>query len=458
MRTGHFCLTISLTLVPSLVAAQTTPLDRQLVEDGRRIFFEETFDGNGRTCGTCHPAEHNFTIDADFIAALPPDDPLFVAEFNPALAELENPTLLREFGLILENVDGFDQPPVFRGVPHNVGMTVSILADVEHLGPTRDAVGWSGDGAPGDGTIRDFLTGAITQHFPRTLARVPGQDFRLPTDAELDAVAAFMLSLGVQGPLRPIERRTFADLDVAAGHRLFQGLDGANRACTACHGNAGALDADGINANFDTGVRLVPTLDPEALAGAVLNPDGGFGGEPVEGVAGFGDGTFNAPSLLEVADTPPFFHNNSAETIEDAVAFYTGPIFASSPSGAFGGPFNLDPAQVDQVAAFLRVLNSMHNGFMSVELSREAQRLRGAEASARIIEVIAETEDAIEVLEGARLGFFRDALAPLRTALSLELRALGTRDDAQRNRLLAEAQDMKFVSSDFLTGRRVASR
>ena len=29
-----------------------------LVEEGRRLFFEETFGGNGRTCGSCHPARY----------------------------------------------------------------------------------------------------------------------------------------------------------------------------------------------------------------------------------------------------------------------------------------------------------------------------------------------------------------------------------------------------------------
>jgi hypothetical protein len=37
-----------------------------------------------------------------------PSDPLFVAETNPAVATLENPGLMRRFGLILVNADGFD--------------------------------------------------------------------------------------------------------------------------------------------------------------------------------------------------------------------------------------------------------------------------------------------------------------------------------------------------------------
>ncbi|MBI3767868.1 MAG: hypothetical protein HY271_05145 [Deltaproteobacteria bacterium] len=89
-----------------------------LIAQGARIFFQETFGGNGRTCGTCHPAEADFTLTPEFIAALPADDPLFVAELNPDLAGLENPDLMRSRALILENIDGFDQPPVFRGVPH----------------------------------------------------------------------------------------------------------------------------------------------------------------------------------------------------------------------------------------------------------------------------------------------------------------------------------------------------
>jgi cytochrome c peroxidase len=435
--------------------------ERQLIEEGRRLFFNETFNGNGRTCGTCHPANQNFTIDADFIATLPPDDPLFVAEFNPALAGLENPTLMREFGLILENLDGFDQPPVFRGVPHVLGLRNTITAAP---GGLANATGWSGDGSPGTGSLREFAIGAVRQHFPKTLARVEGVDFRLPTEAELDALEAFQLSLGRQAERGPLDQVTFADPDVDAGKRLFFGGDGANRSCSFCHGNVGANDNDGLNQNFDTGTRRVNRLDPDAFAGTVLPPDGGFGLDPLtdqigfeNGAAGRGDGTFNTPSLIEAADTPPFFHDNSAATIANAATFYTTVIFAASPSGG-GDPFNLTPGQVDRVGAFLRVMNAHENVANSNRLSTEAQRLRGAEASARIIEVIAETEDAIQVLQEARVGQFRETIPQLQAAHSLELQALGERDDAQRNRLLAQAQNLKRSGAQALLSREVASR
>ena len=34
-----------------------------LIATGEALFFFETFDGNGRTCGTCHRALNNLTID-----------------------------------------------------------------------------------------------------------------------------------------------------------------------------------------------------------------------------------------------------------------------------------------------------------------------------------------------------------------------------------------------------------
>ncbi len=168
-----------------------------LIAKGERLFFEETFGGNGRTCGTCHRRENNFTIDPVFIATLPPDDPLFIAETNPELAGLEIPILMRRFGLILENVDGTQDPTnkfTMRSVPHTLALSTSI-GSASTEAPLQNT-GWSGDGAPGDGTLREFATGAVVQHFTRTLERIPGRDFRLPTPAELEALEAFQAKRG----------------------------------------------------------------------------------------------------------------------------------------------------------------------------------------------------------------------------------------------------------------------
>ena len=98
---------------------------------GARLFFDETFGGNGRTCGSCHPVGNDYTIDRTFMQSLPATDPLFVGD-NPnfPLADLETPEL-KNMALVRENVDGFDDLAhkfVLRSVPHIFGLPTSPYA------------------------------------------------------------------------------------------------------------------------------------------------------------------------------------------------------------------------------------------------------------------------------------------------------------------------------------------
>jgi hypothetical protein len=388
------------------------PLDPEeaLVAKGRDIFFNETFDGNGRTCGTCHREENNFTIDPVFIATLPPDDPLFVAEFNPVLAtNFENPRLMREFGLILENQDGFDDLENnfnMRGVPHVLAQRTSVDT------PQGPRTGWSGDGAPGDGSLRSFAVGAVIQHFTKTLDRVAGVDFRLPTDGELDALEAFQGSLGRQEDLElPLSLKGTV---AKRGQELF--LDNALSKCNICHLNAGANaifpGPNGDNANFDTGVENLPD-QPADLTGELVPPDDGLGTP--------GDGTFNIPPLVEAADTGPFFHNNAIETIEGAVAFYDGDAFNDSPAGQLLGGIELDGTQIVAIAAFLRVINTLENIRESIALLEQSSVLHRHEAKRLLERAINETDDGIRVLEGGALH--PQAVSHLKQAKRLSKRA-----------------------------------
>lgn len=406
-----------------------------LIERGRQLFFEETFGGNGRTCGTCHPATNNFTLDVEFIRKLPKRDPLFVAEFNPALRNLENSKLLRSKALILENLDGFDRPGVMRSVPHNLGLRTSMNSNLP--GKTH-ALGWSGDGSPGVGDLRLFAVGAVTQHATKSLARQEGVDFRIPTDEELDALEAFMLSVGRQNEIN-LAAMSFKEAVVQTGKDLFNGV-GVNRSCNGCHSNAGANVGGGTNNNFDTGTRLlIPAGGP---------PDGGFGEQQQDGIAGFGNGTMNTPPLIEAADTAPFFHNNSAATLEQAIAVYTDPkTFGASPAGA-NGIFDLNKEQINAIGALLRVLNAMENIRYSNVVAEQAQRLvLRQRANARINEATADTNDAIEVLTKGPVKLYPEAVKKLQEAAKLEKQALGTILRVRRNALLGQAMRLKEESS-----------
>jgi hypothetical protein len=353
---------------------------------------------------------------------------------------------MRRFGLILENLDGFDKPGVFRGVPHTLGLPVSMTVD-----PAGDpnltradgstvvqATGWSGDGAPGDGSLRSFAIGAVVQHFPKTLNRIPGEDFRLPTESELDALEAFQLSLGRQAEL-DLATLDFADPDVQTGKDLFDGI-GANRACSFCHSNGGANTAEGANRNFATNAaNLTSTqarrFDPD------IPGDGGFNAEPEFEVSGIavsfrGNGSMNTPPLVEAADSGPFFHNNSAQTIEDAVHFYTKPTFSAD------DPFVFDRSQINQVGAFLRTLNALENIRSSNAYARQARRYAPLRARQTVALVLAETQDAIDVLTDGPLDLYPEALELLDEAYELELDARSA-DRRSRNALLRQAVTLK---------------
>ena len=135
---------------PAYAAESVQSASANLVKLGEQLFFQETFKGNGRTCGTCHPAENNFTLDPAFIATLPPKNPLFVAEFIPALKEnFEKPALMRKHALILENLDGFDNLPnkfVMRAIPHTLALSISLCPRSRwlHHGPagSKDGLEW----------------------------------------------------------------------------------------------------------------------------------------------------------------------------------------------------------------------------------------------------------------------------------------------------------------------------
>ena len=389
----------------------STPLE-QLITQGRNVFFNEQFNGNSRTCGTCHRENNNLTIDAEFISTLPSNDPLFVAETNPDLAvNFENPVLMRKFGLILENTDGFDDLAnkfVMRGVPHILALIPSSLraASVDGVTtfdgttvPPNERVGWGGDGAPGSGTLREFAIGAITQHFTKTLNRVPGVDFRLPTESELNALEAFQKSTGRRAdPVIAGAAAIRLKSEVAARCRLLFTNQSVGK-CTLCHARAGAGIPAGFNANFNIGVSA-QTDKPGDLAGQLNPADGGFGRTFGAPGGGFGNGTFNTPPLVEAADTGPYFHDNSVATLEGAIAFYDGPAFNNSPDGIGSGGIHLDGTQITAIASFLRVMNALENIRSTVSL---AERAKIAVSTTQAHELLtlstADLQDAIDVLK-----------------------------------------------------------
>ena len=337
-----------------------------LIAQGRDLFFNGTFGGNGRTCGTCHQATRDLTIDLDFIASLPATDPLFVAESNPNLPDFDpaNPTtpafedagpagLMRTRALTLENINGFDVdgaglllfPPVFRATP--------ALFNLEFTAP----YGLS-DCCP---DLQNFSAGAVIQHFTKTLNRVAGVDFVLPTAAELRALEAFQLSnrSPANGNFKISGRNSLLSTaaDKGATNTTRPEIRGRDLfltvGCTTCH--TGTV-LSGAVTNVNTGI--------EALEGTLANRT------PTVDI-GDGLGLFQIPQLFGLRKQH-FFHtglvgNNTVviagETprfanLRQAVGFYVSASFAGSPEGQFfPAILALTAANLDDIAHFLEKIS-----------------------------------------------------------------------------------------------------
>ena len=485
-------------LLPKAAQADTlsdlTPVLGSLVANGRQIFHNQTFAGNGRTCGTCHRADNNFTIDPNFIKNLPPSDPLFVAETNPALSELEDSTLMRKQGLIKTNVDG-PGVDIYRSVPHTLSLATTTTSESIAAGGDfvayeafANATGWSGDGAPGSGSLREFALGAVAQHMPKTMSRIAGIDFRVPNSDELDAIEAYVLSLG-RSKDYPVYKISFNDPLTQAGKVLIDTKqnpcsDGSAQAthlvtagtattpavysaatcasgattqgltanCNGCHQNAGGRSSTtNANPTRNTGIEQL-AINPARLLKPDLAYDGGFGATPavcsVNGDTCYGDGRFNAPPLIEAADTAPFFHNNVVSTLEEAIASYNSDAFNNSPgaltSKKADRKVKLDSTQIVAVASFLRAINALENMRLSDQLDNQAKQIAN-NATARELAKLAikENQDAIQVLKDGVLGTNWKAAQKLEQAAYYQNLAQLAPVQALRNVLLQNGLNLK---------------
>lgn len=307
-------------LVPEAHAQGFTPpgyfpgLDANLVNKGRNLFLNEKFNGNGRTCATCHREEDNFALGIRLIASLPANDPLFIVEQptrfdgtpNALFQEfrMEKPALMRRLGLILENQNGFRNPEggftdevQMRAPNHMLSLRTTLApppafsddgtlpVDPNDL-VFAQRTGWSGDGSPTGfrddffasnhrnltGSLRDFAVGAVIQHFTRTLERSAfNNDFRFPTEEELDAIEAFTLSLGRQVENDDLNTIRLFDPVADRGRLNFLGFNVHDTTpddgrpplnCNACHFNGGA----NTNPRFAFPPAVTPNHDLADLA------------------------------------------------------------------------------------------------------------------------------------------------------------------------------------------------
>jgi cytochrome c peroxidase len=382
---SHFSRVTSPT--PRNSAGQTFSFPTATLEEvGANLFFNETFNGNGRTCGTCHKPADSFGLSPATVAALPTSDPLFVAEYNLntlTLAARSQPSDLRGLltsgsGTTASVLAGSETSYlVYGGSASLVGQTVTdpqgnsalvsafSLGDLNQLenptlmrngralilvnanGFSRPAVartsphllniehtrpfGLSSD----NNNLDDFTSGAVVQHNPRRMARVTGLDFRPPTTGELTALVAFMNTINLPRDENFSLDRLVTTEAQKRGRALFQSEFNNGFNCDTCHENQVFAAID----KFNTQVGRLPINDaqhdnlPRDLR------------------------EFSTSPLFGIRDTAPYFHDNSVFTLREAVAFYGGPEFQTGPDAFLVNPvFFNNPQNIDDVVAFLEAL------------------------------------------------------------------------------------------------------
>lgn len=220
---------------------------------------------------------------------------------------------------------------------------------------------WSGrfDSIQGPLTVAMTAAPAMGGDFESAVARVAAEEryegrFEsvyggAPTEAMLrDALASFVFSL--TSPDAPFDRYLRGEEDAipplaAEGYRIFR-----DYGCVSCH--------QGVNVGGNMFQRFGALRDPFAGRANLTPADMGLYSSTQREEDRH---VFRVPSLRNVALTAPYFHDGSAQTLEEAIT-----VMARHQLGR-----TLEPEQVAAVAAFLRSLTGrMDHGEPQITASR----------------------------------------------------------------------------------------
>jgi cytochrome c peroxidase len=333
-------------------AAKLTCLVKRF-EEGRRLFDEETFQGNGRTCRTCHSVKTGTFSpeDAQKRLAADPTDPLFVGDgLDDGVAGTsritEHATVRIDIPLPprvrLANDPAATSVTLFRGTP--------TTRNTPSLQPV-----FMYDGR--DLTLEAQALGAVHAHAQNGVEPTPLQleliaEFQRTSPRFFSSLPLFLFANGGPPPQLPngvtaSEKRgraMFDDVPITPGST--RGL------CAMCHSGpmldvsnefniflpfrgmrffgVGVTERNKLNlptyefivdgvdriVTPDPGACLTDPPDPNEFPPELFAPGGPF---PLI----IACTTFKTPSLWGIRHTAPYFHDNSSKTLEEVAEQYT---------------------------------------------------------------------------------------------------------------------------------------
>jgi cytochrome c peroxidase len=290
---------------------------------GERLFFHETFGGNGRTCGTCHRPESEYALSPEAARAIhdrDPNDPLF----RPIDSD---DGLGRDYSSLLQHALVNVEVPLAATVwlvddPAKRSITVRrAIPSIVNVALTAP---YQSDGRAA--TLQDQARDAVRSHFE------PRRD---PNPRELAALARFESDVFEpqrlkRDPEAPGTTPTPGYSMPVSSPAALQGRELFRTSCERCHGGeTGSVvgsqappfgDISVSQANrFQLPLLRLAFRASDGSVTIVMTPDPGRAAVTGQ----LSDlNTFDTPPLRGIKHTAPYFHDNSAATLGDVIDHY----------------------------------------------------------------------------------------------------------------------------------------
>jgi cytochrome c peroxidase len=292
----------------------------QRVELGKKLFFDTRLSGDGNmSCATCHSPLYGWS------------DGLPTAKgFKSAVLGRASPTIVNTAFNSLQMWDGRKKSLEEQAMG-------PMEASVEMNMDTRKLFQWL-NGVEG---YRVLFEQAY-----------PGKEVNADTVSK--ALAAFERT--VVSKTSPFDRwvagdsKAMSDAQVR-GFAVF--IDPKKGNCAACHSGANFTD----NGFHNLGLASYGKDNPDM---------GRYAHRPVASMKG----AFKTPTVREAANTAPYFHDGSASTLDDLVAFYAKGGLVKTNLSASMKELSLDARERADLVSFMQALSSPPQPFVLPELPR----------------------------------------------------------------------------------------
>jgi hypothetical protein len=374
-------LLVVLTLLSILSIGYVTVIAQQTApghDEGQRLFRKETFGGNGRTCETCHSRSTGTLSPDDVLKRLSdnPNDPLFLHDGLDdgvsGISRITEHATIRVVRPLPPNIKIAGDPAatsvvLLRGIPGTVNtpaLDPALMYDLRAR------------------TLSDQALGAIHDHAQNTVEPTAEQlaliaDFQRTDKRFFSSDVLQDFASGGPAPVLPpgntaSERRgrlMFVETEFTPGS--------TNGICALCHAgpmlnqtsrfntgappgariaNIGVSERNLLNLPvytflIDNGAGDMRTVTMSDLGIPLTNPRPPGVPPPSVRHPAFFAGFFKIPSLWGVKKTAPYFHDNSAKTLEEVAAFYTN-LFANGPDF----PVQLTAQDEADMVAYMKLL------------------------------------------------------------------------------------------------------